>query len=612
MNSFFEKCKTWIPLVLTEGKLGRIRAEERVSGQNQERQWWGREREALSEDSGDAFFTGLDDFYLTQGGSPTLDLKVDESNQNGNGNGKSMISKAIEAVTGGWVTVRDQNASSRSIGRNWTLEQLWAFQDAAWIKATLDPRGVSASNNIVYYTIGNGLEVTTPNPEVNEVIEAFRNMNDMELREKNIVREMFIEGEYPILFFIDKETGDIRLRKIAPREITEIETHKEDTETVLAYHRQRGFTVQDDDNSDKWYADYEYYKQLGSNFDPQESDHASDLSPDRLVLFMRHGFQSETRGRPPMTSVLRFLKYYEDFIIDRIRLHHERAKVVWIRSIQGSGKDELNDNRRNPMLAPKGGTMWTETPNVRYRIESAKLESADAEKDGLLILYSVAAGLTQPIHILEQRADQSVYSSLRKSDSPFSQMIESLQHFHSIHQEKIYRLLLNEKVLAGELPEEVKIEKIDEDVLELLQRKINELVIEEKSSEEIIKEAEVIIKGKKKTESIKTVEISIGITFPDVVKENPLDDAKVLLIHQRLGIVSKRTMAARSGYDWREELRQMRKEREEDPEINNLDPNKPGGVKTKNDDLEKGSGKPGDIDRSVRRSGSGRLDNDLR
>ncbi len=573
------------PRLMTQRMLAQIRKEAAVDGAVSERRWWDSYKNGQlfgGKPNNGGPFTEFDDFYLNFHGAPGTELNFSGVLEEDSVAKKVLtgVKNITEALTGGYVTITGLKEAAQdgapprmgigTLSRTQSRSVLCAFQDAAWIKATMDPRGVAITSNIQYYTIGQGLKVDTPSPEVNEVILAFRKLNRMQLRESSIVKEAFIEGEYAFLIFINKDNGDVRIRKIPSKEITSIETHPEDIETRLSYTRNKDDMFSGDDSytlkgsetgeSVKYYADIDYFKQLEDGFDPQSSKYAKNLNESKLVLFLKYGFVDELRGRVPMASILRYLKYYEDFVIDRIRLHHERAKVVWIKTITGSGRALDPATQSNPLLSPRGGTIWIETQNERYRIENPRLDSGNAKEDGLHILYSICAGVTMPLHILEQRADEANYSSIRKADTPFSQMILGNQNFLDYYFERLYRLAVTEKVKAGELPETIKVIKVDEGALESIMRKINEMVVEGVPIQEIIEAAEPEIKKAEHTVTIKTVDIDINIVFPAVVQEDPLDQAKVLLIHDRLGIVSKRTMSGIAGYDWREELILLKEE----------------------------------------------------
>jgi len=461
------------------------------------------------------------------------------------------LSSMIEFATAGWVTIGGSGSVGMFRDRDIIPEQLFLAQDAAVLRVRSDPHAAGIVNNLQYYTVGQGVAWGSPSQEITEWLTDFRRTNKMEMRERKMVKEIFQEGEYFSVFFVDPETGKMKMRKWRPKEITEIETHPQDMENRFAYHRQVDFL--DGTEDDKWYQDIDYEKQL-EDFDGMPSKNT--LQPDIYIQMSKYGDQDSLRGWPPMYSVLRWLKYLEDFIVDRARLHHERAKVIWFQQRKGtaSRKGTAGSGDLNPMLAPKGGAMWIEDDTVSYRAQSLELGSGDAEKDALLLIYAISSGTQQPMHVWNQRSDQAVYASIRAADTPFSQSILSNQKFHQEEWEERDGFIIRKGVEYGGLPDEVEIIKHDEDLVIRALQKINEMVVDNRPMEEVIKEASQILAPGMRKIKISTVEVPINRTFPDMVVAAPLDMAKVILIHQKMGIASDATLSTKAGYDWHEEL----------------------------------------------------------
>lgn len=460
------------------------------------------------------------------------------------------LATILEAATGGWITVGG-GARGLIYDREIIPEQLFLAQDATVLRVRSDPHASGIIQNMQFYTIGQGVTWGTPSQEITQWLTEFRQMNKMEMRERKMVREIFQEGEYFWIYFVDPDTGKVKTRKWRPKELTEIETHNQDVETRLAYRREIDFADGTDD--DKWYQDINYEVQR-EEFDGQSSEHG--LESNIYIQMSKYGDLDNLRGWPPMYSVLRWLKYLEDFVVDRARLHHERAKVIWFQQRKGtaSRKGTSGSGGLNPLLAPKGGSMWIEDDTVSYRAQALDLSSGDAEKDAMLIIYAISSGVNMPMHVWNQRSDQQVYASIKKAETPFSQAILANQRFHEEEWEERDMFVVRKAVEAGALPDTVEIIKHDEDlVIHALQR-INERVAEGYPVDEIVKEADNILAPGMKKVKIPTVEVEITRTFPDVVQEAPLDTAKVLLIHQKMGIVSDATLSTKAGYDWHEEL----------------------------------------------------------
>jgi len=462
------------------------------------------------------------------------------------------IGAILESVTGGWISL---GGGAHLLRRQQDLNSLLLLQDAIFLKVQQDPHARAIVNNIKYYTIGKGTNVACQVPQVAKVIDEFRLLNNMEQREKQMVRTGYMYGEYFVHLIVDSK-GNVLLRGIDPSEIEEIET-LDDVNTPLSYKRR--WVSSTGDSQTVWIPDFNYFEQLKREWrNVSKRVRTTEEKTRKYIQYIKYGEEGETRGRPPMGSTLKYLKYYENFLIDRLRLNHERAKVVWIRTEQGRGKDSY----ANPFQAPKGGIMLRETEDVRYRIESPKLEAADAKTDGDAVLYMIGAAINMPIHILHQDATTSVYAGIRKSDTPFGQMILDNQDFWGDQWKLLHKFVIHQKVLKGKLREHYRVPHFDQNAIEAVLRIINEAVVDGKDSNDITKDAKKLLK-KEKQIKVKTEEIPVLQTFPLMVNDNPLEVAKVLKIHQELGIVSQATLSKRAGYDWNRELQQLLKEKED-------------------------------------------------
>lgn len=572
MKDLLNRIRGFRPVMLTQAELDRSLDEAAQDARMEEARWNVQSgRQVPSRSNPFAALSGLDSAAVYQGGElyrfPDLDSpsmqRLDASRK-----GKVMeaFKQILEFTTAGWVTI----GGNRGIlaARDLAPEQLWLAQDAAVLKSKTDPHAQGIIRNLQFYTVGTGVSWSTPSKEVNEWLEKFRRENRMDQRERAQVKEMFQEGEYFTVFFVDPASGRVKVRKHRPKEVVEIETADEDMETRLAYKRMIKPEVSSD--AFQWVPDIHYLDQLDDPLSDYRSQH--ELADGIFMQFSRYGDSDELRGWPPMYAALRWLKYYEDFIVDRARLHHERAKVVWFMTRKGQVNRKRKNDSSNPTphLAPKGGTMWIEDDSVSYRAESLQLDSADASEDALLLLYAISSAVTQPLHVWNQRADQAVYSSLRKADTPFSQGINFNQAFLDEEWTIRDRFVLAQAIKANKLPDRVTITRHDEDlVLKAIQR-VNEMVVDGKDEEWILGEAKTILAPGIKKEAVPTLEVPIDRTFPDVVQESPLELAKVLLIHQKMGIVSDATLARRSGYDWTRELVGMFREAEGKRKLNEL------------------------------------------
>ena len=464
----------------------------------------------------------------------------------------------------GWVRLGTVGEDPQ---RTISLPELQSFQDAAIKKERTDPHARSIVDNIQRYTVGRGVKFHCIVPEVEDWLRDFWKLNRMEGRQKRMVRSWFLEGEYFVTFFCSAETGRVKLRKIKTKEIASIETHSEDAETRLAYNRV--YTV-NGDKRDVWYPDVSYYEQRRDELDGQTSEHESGFvdGESTFVHMIKSGPEDEVRGRVPMEAILPSLKYYEDLLIDGCRRAHEEMKVVWIKEIRGEGAGargaEATTRKRR---SPPGGTMLVETKNVKYRIETPQLAAAEIEKIGKMVLYAIGAGVTIPIHILDQNAENENYASIKEADTPFSQMILDVQDFWSEQFDLFGRVSLRTAVTAAKLPEMVKVQTYSESACWDAGGLVIEGVLEGREVEGIIEEVRRVLEaGEEKMEEMSTVEVPVDWIFPEMIVKDEEKQAKAMQIWQMLG-VSPQTIFSKLGLSYREEFarqKALRSERNEE------------------------------------------------
>ncbi len=452
------------------------------------------------------------------------------------------------------------------------LEELHTMQAAALHKYFADPLCTSIIDNWTSYTIGGGVKVHVDNHKIMEIINTFRNKNKMIRREKQLVKMFNIEGELFIAYYIDKKTGDVSIRRVRPLEIQNIRTNKEDIEAREGYHWQYSSTPTGTDQArevSRWVPDLVQYMQdvkpvkspakvvkKQKNQTSSSEEVIQNKSP--WIQHIKTGIDVELRGRVPLQSVMRHLKFFEDWLMDRIRLNHERAKVVWIKEIKGGRTTEDTTRQRR---SPRGGVMLIETENVSYRIESPKLESDDAKEDGLAILYNIGAGTKLPIHILVQRTDQQVYASIRKADTPFSQFIRSQQEFFIEVFEEMYRVVIKAAIEAGTLKKTVKVPTYSIRNIQAIKVMVNEAVLRGDDREKIWGQIKAQMDSSVTMKRVSTERVPIFIEFPAIMTDDMKEQAEVMKMQGEMGIVSKATLSAKAGYNWEKEMDRMAKER---------------------------------------------------
>ena len=451
---------------------------------------------------------------------------------------------------------------SYAVGSDEDSAVLVQVMESCHQKAKIDPHAKSIISNLTNYTVGTGLEISCSVQEVDDVLRSFVTNNQLHSRIKQAVKSKFVHGEHYFFFYIDPSTGDIYLRdRTKPYDIRSIQTHPEDTETRLAYGRlmendsinRIAFDTDKDNAKYDWYADIDYFEQktLPSG---AVAKGTGRMSNRKLVQMVKMGAGSDVRGVPLMYPVLRYLKYYEDFITDRIILNHERSKVVWVRRISGNRKLAGGRAQRGPI----GGQILTETPQIEWRVIKPEINADDVTEDGRLIRLAIASGVGIPEHLLFQDPSNQVYASIRSSDTPFAQSIRSYQFDWLKDLEIMFRVVIREKVKAGILPETTEVETF---TMESYGRMTDEIgpMIRAKAPRNEVVHALAQISDEVPTETVKvnTVDVKIDLQFPEVVQHDPIRMAQESEILHRIGVLSKTEISARHGFNYKQSAKLM-------------------------------------------------------
>jgi len=455
-----------------------------------------------------------------------------------------------ESVQGAMLEFLSGAPISKSlIGSDEQSAILMGVMESCEQKYQLDPHAKSIIDNLTNYTFGTGLEFNCTNGDIETELRNFHRINGLRRRCKEAVRRKFKYGEHYFFYFIDKKTGDIFVRdRTRPTEIKAIMTHPEDAETRLAYGRSREGVSDARLSGERkrkydWFADVDYYEQRDRP-DGIQTKGTGRLSRQKLVQMCRTGDSSEIRGTPTLYPALRYLRYYEDFILDRIVLNHERSKVVWVRKVSGNRNIPGGRAQRGPV----GGQILTETPQIEWKTINAEIHGDDATADGRLIRMAISAAVNMPEHVLFQDPSQQVYASIRSQDTPFSYNIRSHQQDWVDDFQVMFRTVIREKVIAGNLKDETEVEVFTTESFDRIADEVKPMIRGNASREEIVATIEAISDETPKEKiKLKTVDVPIDIKLPDVVQEDALKLAQESEVLDRIGIFSKTELAARHG-----------------------------------------------------------------
>ncbi len=437
-------------------------------------------------------------------------------------------------------------------------------------------------STMVNYIMGKGLKITpkSDDPMAWYVWRDFftNKRNKMVIKQFEIVRRLFRDGEVFMRFFTKDEnglpTGKTTVRFLDPlliRHPTEgngklddepnasikngVVTDPEDVEDVIAYQYM--------DRVDR------------SKFEtiPADEVHHIKINAD----------SDQKRGEPGIQTLLQYFRHYEQWLENRIILNKMRSAIVLLKEVTGTPTEVANMSRTLPVASRqianetknknfRGGTIITAGPGVKYSMLSANINASDVKEDGRNIILAMAAGMNMPEYIFGD-ASNANFASTMVAESPFVKMIQFFQVFLEYHFGCVYEKVIKNAVKAGMLEEP----NDDEFIAKLKQIRTLAEALPEADPEEVPAEGadknkpqlsprdaalkELMPDGKMETPT--EIFYGIDIEWPEIIHRDLDKQAMALSVMRQNGWISDFTASSALGYDYEEEVRKQRQVEEE-------------------------------------------------
>ena len=451
-----------------------------------------------------------------------------------------------------------------------TTSMVLRVMEASEQRWKTDPNARSAMRSLSSYTLGNGITLQAANEEIQDALKSYWKINMMSERMADAIPRRILLGEHYFQHLVSRTGQVYTMDRTKPYEITKVATHPDDHIRTLAFGRtkadQASRSLNDEDL--EWFPDIDYYEQLDSPVGVRLTGRGGKLAGIKSKYFNRNNrmqmcrlnSMGSIRGLTDMYSVLRWYKYYEDFVTDRVILNHERSKIVWVRTIKGSRAIPGGRAQRGP----KGGQVLTETDQVQWKALNAEIHASDVMEDGRLIRLMISAGLGIPEHILFQDPSNQVYASIRSSDTPFSQNIMMIQSAWKADLQATFQFIIREGVSHKLIPAKVPVEIFRAESIDKIRDEIYPMIREGATDTQLGKALKALAKeADKATIKVPAEDVKIRIDFPNVVQVDPLKKAQISEVLKRATIASSTSLAAEHGYDWGEEVHEISIERDE-------------------------------------------------
>ena len=175
-------------------------------------------------------------------------------------------------------------------------------------------------------------------------------------------------------------------------------------------------------------------------------DPLNDQNPDPVILHYTINRPAGAQwGEPDLAPLLRWLSRYSSWLEDRARLNRYRNAFVYV--VSGKFTSEAQRKQRQTALnanPPAPGSILVTDENEKWTAIHPRLESGDAEKDGLALKKMIAAGAGMPLHFLAE-PESSTRTTAEEAGGPTYRHFEQRQGHFVWMLSDILRAVLNRR-----------------------------------------------------------------------------------------------------------------------------------------------------------------------
>jgi len=289
------------------------------------------------------------------------------------------------------------------------------------------------------YVVGGGLTINCKHTGAAKFLKEFwdHRLNHMPIRVAELCDELTRTGNLFILLSTDT-AGMSYVRTLPASEIDAIISKPNDIEQPIAFDLKASLEEPDP-------------KPIPA-YDP-----LSDQGNEPVILHYAINRPSGAQwGEPDLAPLLRWLSRYSSWLEDRARLNRYRNAFLYV--VQAKFTSEAQRKARQTALnanPPQPGSILVADENENWSAIHPRLESADAEKDGLALKKMIAAGAGMPLHFLAE-PESATRTTAESAGGPTYRHFEQRQGHFVWLLEDLLRVVLSrrskrDKKLSGDI-----------------------------------------------------------------------------------------------------------------------------------------------------------------
>ena len=361
-----------------------------------------------------------------------------------------------------------------------------------------------------YFAVGEGFQLQCHHPQVREILEAFIDHPENDLRnyEREAAVDLLVDGEL-LLEWSETELGELVVIPLPPHELEAIETALGHHRKARRFHFQR--EIVDGDHAGR---EYRYEKVV---LDAEDVLYV----PINKASWMR-------RGISELYPVLPWLRAYQDWLEDRARVNYYKALITYLIQVEANNAKDIAAVAALWRRPPKRGSVAIESSRVNVSTVTPNIAGEEVSNDGRQLRMQIAVGEGLPEYFLSDGQNANLATATQ-------QQLPALVKFENYQRillgglwAPMFRKVLRHAVENGRLDE--RLQKHDG------------------AGEPI--EGEML-----------AAEKAFDVHYRPVLVFNELEASKALVLQVKYGLNSRRSAMARMGYN----ADQVMQEIEQDP-----------------------------------------------
>jgi hypothetical protein len=285
------------------------------------------------------------------------------------------------------------------------------------------------------FTLGRGIDHTSSNVEIDELIREFVDRTDFYDRLQNMATDLWWAGELFIEFYDNAPSkGLTDFRTMDPSTVLDIITQPDDFRNVYYLHQQ-------------YSTPYQNYIQSGPNQPLAVKYIIRQVPANKYHHVKINSSEYEKRGRSELFSILGWLKRLKDLMNARVIKGQLEAAFVWDIEVATGDADVQSTGLQLPDPYNPGAT-FIHNKSLKLTPQSSKISGSDAAPDIAELKNLIATGASTPKEFIGETAKGGRSGSLASTE-PGTKNYESKQQIEMRIVYAIYDRVIMNAAKAG-------------------------------------------------------------------------------------------------------------------------------------------------------------------